>query len=78
MRTSIDPVGRIVVPKSLRDAVGMTAGPVDVHVEGTRIVIEPIADDSLVDKGNLRVIPAAGSVITDDMVRDLLEEGRPR
>ena len=77
MRTSIDPVGRIVVPKSLRDAIGMTAGPVDVHVEGTRIVIEPISDDTLIDKGNLRVIPASGSVITDEIVRDLLEEGRP-
>ena len=78
MRTSIDPVGRIVVPKSLRDAVGMTAGPVEVHVEGTRIVIEPLAEETLVDKGGLRVIPASGEVLTDDMVRDLLEDGRRR
>ena len=78
MRTTIDTVGRIVVPKNLRDAVGMTAGPVDVHVEGTRIVIEPIADDTLIDRGGLRVIPASGQVLTDDMVRDLLDEGRPR
>jgi len=77
MRTSIDPVGRIVVPKSLRDAVGISPGPVNVHVEGTRIIIEPIVDDTLLEKGALRVIPASGHVINDDMVRELLEEGRP-
>lgn len=78
MRTSIDPVGRVVVPKSLRDAVGLTAGPVDVHVEGTRIVIEPIVDEEFTDKGSLRVIPASGQALTDELVRELLEDGRPR
>ena len=40
MRTTIDKAGRIVVPKSLRDQVGLTAGEVEISVEGAAIRID--------------------------------------
>jgi AbrB family looped-hinge helix DNA binding protein len=41
MRTTIDAAGRIVVPKALRDAMGLTAGrQVDVVFTDGRLEIE--------------------------------------
>lgn len=41
MRTTIDKAGRVVVPKKIRDAMGLTAGtPIDIIYEDGRIVIE--------------------------------------
>lgn len=77
METTIDAAGRIVVPKGLREQVGLAAGPVEVHVEGNRIVIEPLVDDRFVERGGLMVVPASGETVTDDQVRALLESGRP-
>ncbi|MFM8894900.1 MAG: AbrB/MazE/SpoVT family DNA-binding domain-containing protein [Actinomycetales bacterium] len=76
MRTSIDVAGRIVVPKGLREQVGLTAGIVNVHVEGNRIVIEPVVEDGFVERDGLMVVPASGEPLTDDVVRATLEAGR--
>ncbi|MDA2989250.1 MAG: AbrB/MazE/SpoVT family DNA-binding domain-containing protein [Actinomycetota bacterium] len=76
MRTTIDAAGRIVVPKALRDQIGLIPGQVDIAVVGSRIVIEPTSDESLVEEDGLLVIPASGELVTDDDVRGLLESGR--
>lgn len=76
MRTTIDRVGRIVVPKSLRDEIGLAVGPVDVYVEGTRIVVEPIPAEGFVERDGMTLIPASGESVNGDMVRDLLDQGR--
>lgn len=76
MKTTIDGAGRLVVPKGLRDQIGLAPGPVDVFVEGARIVIEPISADAFVERDGVWVIPSAGEPVTDDTVRGLLEEGR--
>lgn len=76
MQTTIDSAGRLVVPKGLRDEIGLRPGPVEVRVEGTRIVIEPPHGDSLVERDGLLVIPASGAEVSDATVRDLLEQGR--
>jgi AbrB family looped-hinge helix DNA binding protein len=76
MKTTIDAAGRIVVPKALRDQVGLIPGQVDIAVVGSRIVIEPTSEESLVEEDGLLVIPSAGERVTDDDVRDLMESGR--
>jgi len=76
METTIDMAGRLVIPKALRSQVGLVAGPVEVRVEGARIVIEPITGEGLVERDGLWMIPAGSETITDDQVRQLIEEGR--
>jgi len=44
MKTTIDQAGRLVVPKSLRDALGLEKGtPLEVRLREGRIEIEPLA-----------------------------------
>jgi len=76
METTIDSAGRIVIPKPLRNQVGLTPGRVDVHVEGSRIVIEPLGGDGLVERDGLWMIPASDGTISADEVRQILDEGR--
>lgn len=71
MRTTIDKAGRVVVPKVLRDRVGMAAGEVELTADGSGIRIEPVATDGLEVVDGRLVIPASGEVITDEMVRSL-------
>jgi AbrB family looped-hinge helix DNA binding protein len=71
MQTTIDTAGRLVIPKQLRDQVGMQAGPVEVTVDGAALRIEPVAGDELVEEDGYLVIPSAGLTITDEMVRAL-------
>ncbi len=71
MRTTIDRAGRLVIPKELRDRVGLRPGEVDVHVDGAGLRVEPVAVDALETRGALLVVPAAGVALDDDAVRDL-------
>jgi len=77
MRTTIDQAGRIVVPKALRDQIGLESGEVEVTVDNAAIRIEPVTTDRLVEKGGRLVVPkAAGAAITDDLVRTLRDADR--
>ncbi len=60
MRATIDKAGRVVVPRPLRDQVGLIAGDVEVTVDGAGIRIEPIAATGLERVGERLVIPASG------------------
>jgi AbrB family looped-hinge helix DNA binding protein len=71
MRATIDKAGRLVIPKPLRDRVGLQPGVVDVVVDGAALRVEALAAESLVERGDLLVIPAAGTPIDDDDVRAL-------
>lgn len=71
MRTTIDSAGRLVVPKSLRDRVGLRPGVVDVTIDGAGLRVEPVAGDELDEREGRLVVPRSGSPIDDDMVRDL-------
>jgi AbrB family looped-hinge helix DNA binding protein len=62
MRTTIDSAGRVVVPKAVRDAMGLTAGrEIDVVFTDGRIEIELApAEVRVVDEGGLpRLLPSA-------------------
>lgn len=42
MKTTIDHAGRVVVPKAIRKAVGLSPGtPLEIRVVGSHIEIEP-------------------------------------
>jgi bifunctional DNA-binding transcriptional regulator/antitoxin component of YhaV-PrlF toxin-antitoxin module len=77
MKTTIDPAGRLVLPKAMRDAVGLTAGPVELHVEGTRIIVEAVMHSGFEERDGLHIIPAQGTPVTDAEVRGLVDDGRP-
>ena len=72
MRTTIDSAGRLVIPRAMRERVGLL-GPaeVDIEVDGAGIRIDAITDGSLVEEDGRLVIPATGSKVTTDMVQGL-------
>lgn len=71
MRTTIDKAGRVVVPKSLRDRLGLRSGEVEITADGASLRIEPIFDDSLIEMDGRLVIPTSHGVITDEFVREM-------
>lgn len=61
----------MVIPKTLRERLGLRPGEVEVVADGTGIRVEPIALESLESRAGRLVIPAAGTPIDDEMVRAL-------
>ena len=76
MRSTIDKAGRLVIPKALRDMLGLVPGEVEVTPDGAGLHIEPLAGDQLADEDGFLVIPAADSTISDDLVRTLRDADR--
>ena len=71
MRATIDKAGRLVIPKPLRDSLGLHPGEVEVAADGAGLRVEPIASDDLAEEDGRLVIPAAGRHIDDNAVRAL-------
>ncbi|HEY3728207.1 MAG TPA: AbrB/MazE/SpoVT family DNA-binding domain-containing protein [Solirubrobacteraceae bacterium] len=76
MRATIDRAGRLVIPKQLRDHVGLRPGEVEVTAEGTGLRIEPLAGESLDEREGRLVIPASGVHIDDELVQSLRRAGQ--
>jgi AbrB family looped-hinge helix DNA binding protein len=81
MRVSIDSAGRVVLPKPIRDAAGLTRGQeVEVRLAGVIIEIEPVQPAVRLREraGKLPVLEVEGEVepVTDDEVRAGLEAQR--
>lgn len=76
MRAAIDKAGRLVIPKQLRDHIGLRPGEVEVTAEGTGLRVEPLAEDSLDERNGRLVIPAAGAEVDDELVRSLRDAGQ--
>ncbi|MHB8451879.1 MAG: AbrB/MazE/SpoVT family DNA-binding domain-containing protein [Mycobacteriales bacterium] len=83
MQVTIDRFGRVVVPKSYRQRLGLGPGRVLLIEEtGAGLLLTPVlADPAIVETPDGPVIVPSdadvSSPLTDDMVRDLLEVGRP-
>ncbi len=71
MRTTIDKAGRLVIPKAIRERLGLVAGEVEVVTDGTGLRVEPIAGSELTERAGRLVIPACGTAVSDDDVRTL-------
>ena len=65
-----------MIPKQLRDHVGLRPGEVEVTAEGTALRVEPLAHESLDEREGRLVIPATGAPIDDDLVRALRDAGQ--
>ena len=76
MRSTIDKAGRLVVPKILRDRIGLSAGAVELIADGTGIRIEPVAGEGRAEEGGRLVIPASGVSLDDELVRALRDADR--
>ena len=71
MRVTIDKAGRLVLPKPLRDRVGLQPGEVEVYADGAGLRVEAIAGDDLEEREGRLVVPASGATIDDDLIRAL-------
>ncbi|WP_311260147.1 AbrB/MazE/SpoVT family DNA-binding domain-containing protein [Microbacterium sp. WCS2018Hpa-9] len=71
MQTTIDNAGRIVIPASIRERLGMLPGPVDIMIDGTGIRIEVATPDNLAEKDGRLVIRGGGTTLSTDDIREL-------
>jgi AbrB family looped-hinge helix DNA binding protein len=77
MRTTIDKAGRLVIPRALRDRIGLAeGGEVELELDGAAVRIEPISGSDLLEEAGLLVIPASGEPITNAAVRELIDADR--
>jgi AbrB family looped-hinge helix DNA binding protein len=77
MRATIDKAGRLVIPKQLRDELGLRPGEVEVSASGAGLRVEPVAGDESLEKRDGRlVIPATGLTVDDGLVRLLRDAGQ--
>ena len=76
MRSTIDKAGRLVIPKALRDALGLRPGEVELAADGAALRIVPVHDDALVEADGRLVIPASGVTIGDELVQMLRDADR--
>ncbi len=77
MQSTVDSVGRIVVPKPLRDALGLTPGStVDITRYGAGLQLLPAGRTAqLVDEAGV-LVAAGNTIIDDEVVFGLLDAGR--
>jgi AbrB family looped-hinge helix DNA binding protein len=71
MRATIDKAGRVVIPRVLRERLGLRPGEVELIPDGSGVRIEPLAGEDVVEEGDRLVIPAVGTPIDDDTVQAL-------
>lgn len=71
MKATIDSAGRLVIPKVLRDRLGLRQGTVEVEADGADLRVSPIAGEALEEHDGFLVVPASGVHIGDDDVRRL-------
>jgi AbrB family looped-hinge helix DNA binding protein len=79
MRTTIDSAGRVVVPKQIRDAMGLSAGrEIDVVFTEGRIEIEVAPARVRIEAGEVPRVVAEDELppLTDEQVREALEGTR--
>ncbi|HEX2363106.1 MAG TPA: AbrB/MazE/SpoVT family DNA-binding domain-containing protein [Jiangellaceae bacterium] len=80
MRTTIDAAGRLVIPKALRERLGLSAsGEVDVDEHDGVVEIRPAQRGVTVDRSGARPILRTSNDVpplTDEEIRDLLDQTR--
>jgi AbrB family looped-hinge helix DNA binding protein len=80
MNVSIDSAGRVVVPKPLRDELGLSPGtPLEIDVVDGHLELSTLHEPArLVAGPNGPVMAATGAPLTDEEVRRTLEAVRER
>jgi AbrB family looped-hinge helix DNA binding protein len=80
MRTTIDRTGRVVIPKPLRDAAGLTEGiELEIELRDGRIELQPApVEMRLLRTGDRVLVQSLDPLppLTQEAVRDVLERVR--
>jgi hypothetical protein len=74
MKATIDSAGRLLLPKALRDALGMAP---DVSTYGSGVQITPGGRTATVERSEAgHLVATSQTVVTDDMMFGLIDAGR--
>lgn len=77
MKTTIDSAGRLVVPKVLRDRLGLKPGStVDVSPYGAGLQMVPVSRTARIRTTRGALVAVSDTVITDEDVFALLDADR--
>ena len=77
MEAVVDSVGRIVVPKQLREALGLRPGTtVDISLYGAGLQLVPAGRTARLREIDGALVAESETVVTDDDVFALLDAGR--
>ena len=79
MTIAIDHSGRVVIPKRLRDELGLLPGvPLTITTDGVGLRIEPTASGGRLvrRRGRLVVVSESGRAISDGDIRRALDASR--
>ncbi len=77
METTIDSVGRIVVPKQLRDRLGLQPGTtVDITAYGAGLQVLPAGRTARIVQVDGYTVAQSDTPVTDDIVFGLIESAR--
>lgn len=77
METTIDAVGRIVVPKPLRDALGLTPGSVvDISRYGPGLQLTPGGRTARLVEEDGELVLTGDTQLTDETMYALIDAGR--
>ncbi|WP_322760047.1 AbrB/MazE/SpoVT family DNA-binding domain-containing protein [Frankia sp. Cr2] len=77
MEATVDSVGRIVIPKPLRDALGLVPGAsVDVSLYGAGLQLVPAGRTARLREVDGSLVADSDTVVTDETVFALIDSGR--
>jgi AbrB family looped-hinge helix DNA binding protein len=77
VKASVDSVGRVVIPKALRERLGIAAGDeVDISAYGDGLHIAPAGRTARLAEHNGRLVAVADTPVTDDDVFGLIDSLR--
>ena len=77
VEATVDDVGRIVLPKPLRDRLQLTPGTkVDVSEYGDGLHVSPVSRTAVLEVRDGRLVAVSDTAIDDDDVLGLIDAGR--
>lgn len=77
MEAIVDQVGRIVLPKPMRELLGLVPGStVDVTVYGDGLHLTPGGRTARLERRDGQLIAVSDTIVTDDDIFGLIDSGR--
>jgi len=77
VEATFDQVGRVVVPKALRDQLGLVAGStVDISLYGDGLHLAPSGRTARLERRDGRLVAVSDTAVSDQDVLDLVDSIR--